>query len=315
MIWLTWRQHRGELFGAAAVLIVLGALVLAHGIPMHHRYDQDGIAACQVMEPPAYVGPAVAGADGVDERCARALESFRASYEALPLQVAAWLPFFPAVVGIMVGAPLLGREFEQGTWQLAWTQGVTKRQWVRRRFALVFAGVLLVSLAVAAIVSWWFEPLAPHAFTPEKFNHGLLVFPAYVLFACALGAVNGTLIRRTIPAAAVTLASFLAVRVPVEFAARAHYRTPLTTTDPGQAQGWMVSDGYTGLANRVVPTDVVITYHPADRFWQFQLIEASIFIGLAAILVLVTYRVLVGTRTTPQRSAAQLPHPALTASP
>ena len=303
MIWLTWRQHRGELFGAAAVLTLLGALVLAHGIPMHHRYDQDGIAACQVM------------ADGIDEGCARALEAFRSSYEALPLQVAAWLPFLPAVVGILVGAPLIAREFEQGTWQLAWTQSVTKRQWVRRRFALVFAGVLLVSLAVAAIVSWWFEPLAPHAFTPERFNNGLLVFPAYVLFACALGAMNGTLLRRTTPAAAATLAAFLAVRVPIEFVARAHYRTPLTTTGPGQAQGWIVSDRYSGPANGIVPTDVTVSYHPADRLWQFQLIEASIFIGLAAILVLVTYRVLVGTRTTPPRSAAQLPHPALTASP
>jgi len=32
----------------------------------------------------------------------------------------------PALVGLLFGAPLLGREFELGTWRLVWAQGVSR---------------------------------------------------------------------------------------------------------------------------------------------------------------------------------------------
>ena len=51
---------------------------------------------------------------------------------------------------------------------------------------------------------------------------------AYSLFAVTLGVLAGTLIRRTLPAMAVTVAGFLAVRMPVEFLLRPHFMTPVT---------------------------------------------------------------------------------------
>jgi hypothetical protein len=35
----------------------------------------------------------------------------------------------------------------------------------------------------------------------------------------------------------------------------------------------------------------LLTYQPASRFWAFQGIETGIFVALAAVLVAVTYRV------------------------
>ena len=55
MIWLIWRQHRGELLGAAVLLAVLGLFLLLHGIPMHDAYERDGVEACQQL---MFSGPA-----------------------------------------------------------------------------------------------------------------------------------------------------------------------------------------------------------------------------------------------------------------
>jgi hypothetical protein len=48
------------------------------------------------------------------------------------------------------------------------------------------------------------------------------------VFAMALGICAGTLLRRTIPALAVTLAGFAAPRVPTAQWLRPHYMTPVT---------------------------------------------------------------------------------------
>lgn len=280
MIWQTWRQHRGEALGAALAAVAFGVLALWHGVPMRRAYGRDGVEACQLM------------AQRIDERCSRVLDSFRESFASLPDQVATWLPFLPAVAGILIGAPLLAREFEQGTWQLAWTQSVTKSRWLLSTFALVLGGVTAASVALAAVISWWFEPLAPHAFTQEKFNHGLLAFPSYVLLAVGIGIAAGAVLRRTIPAAAITLVGFLAVRLPVEFALRPRYRQPLTTTDPAEARGWIVDES--GPAGGVVSTasqgtNQSLHYHPDDRFWQFQLIETAICAGVATVAIVFAY--------------------------
>ena len=236
MTWLMWRQHRGEILGAAVVLIVFGVLLLLHGVPMHEAHERDGIETCQLQ---MFVGDAGS--------CAQTLLSFEKTWADLPDQFAAWLPFLPMLAGMLIGAPLLAREFEQATWQLAWTQGVTRRRWLASKLALVLGGVGTVSVGFAAGVSWWFGPLAPHPFTTAKFNHAVLVFPAYVIVAVAIGILAGVVVRRTIVAAAITVGGYLAVRLPVEFYLRPRYRDPLTTDDPSvAAQGWVVHDGGIG---------------------------------------------------------------------
>lgn len=293
MTWLIWRQHRGEIFGAAVILAVLGVLLLLHGVPMHEDYERDGIKACQLQ---------MLGGDAGS--CAQTLLSFESTWAGLPDQFAAWLPFLPMLAGMLIGAPLLAREFEQGTWQLAWTQGVTRRRWLASNLALVLGGVCTVSVVFAAGVSWWFGPLAPHPFTTAKFNHAVLVFPAYVIVAVAIGILAGVIVRRTIVAAAITVGGYLAVRLPVEFYLRPRYRQPVTTDDPSvAAQGLLVHDGgiggpAPGSATTANPT----RYHPADRFWEFQLIETAILLAITIVLLAIAWRLVLG-RKVPDTSA------------
>ncbi len=298
MTWLIWRQHRGEILGAAVILAVLGVLLVLHGIPMHEAYERDGIGACHLR---------VFGSDAGS--CAETLLSFDRTWADLPEQFAGWLPFLPMLAGMLIGAPLLAREFEQGTWQLAWTQGVTRRRWLATTFALLLGGVGTVSVLFAAGVSWWFGPLAPHPFTTAKFNHAVLVFPAYVVLAVVIGILAGVVVRRTIVAAAITVGGYLAVRLPVEFYLRPRYREPATTEDPAvAAQGLIVHDG--GIGGPVpgsATTADPIRYHPDDRFWQFQLIETAILLGITIVLLAIAWRMVLG-RKAPATSLERLEH-------
>jgi hypothetical protein len=289
MTWLIWRQHRGELAGALVVLAVLGVFLLLHGVPMHQAYDKDAVARCHEL----IFEPGTAG-----RQCLEDLEKFDT---ALPRQFATWLPFLPMVAGMLIGAPLLAREYEQRTWQLAWTQGVTRARWLATKLGAVLAGVVAVSVVFALGTTWWFEPLSPQRFSPEKFNHAVLVFPMYVVVAVAIGILAGVVVRRTILAAAIVVGGYLAVRLPVEFLLRPRYREPLTTSDPAAAeQGWLIHDAEYGIGpdgNTLPGNTEAFRYHPSDRFWEFQFIEAAILLGITVVLLAITWRLVLGRRT------------------
>lgn len=62
----------------------------------------------------------------------------------------------------------------------------------------------------------------------------------------AFGVLAGTLIRRTLPAMAVTLVGFIAVRLPIEFLPRPHFMTPVTAigvTNAAPAGAWLLDQG------------------------------------------------------------------------
>lgn len=292
MIWLVWRQHRSELLGALVVLAGLGLLLLLHGVPMHQAYERNGIEACHAAITTSDSAPA----------CVDDLIAFDDQYGFLPEESANWLPLAPALVGMLVGAPLLAREYEQRTWQLVWTQGVTRGRWLAAKLAGVLGGVLAVSVVFAAGYSWWIAPTEPAGFEPDEFNHSVLILPAYVLLAVVIGVLAGAVFRRTIVAAVLVIVGYLAVRLPVEFVLRPRFMDPLTTTDPGLAHdGWVV----TGPASPTSGgTEGPFEYHPADRFWDFQLIEAALVLGVAAVLLLITWRLVLG-RKVPRTEASR----------
>ena len=197
---------------------------------MHEAYARDAIDTRHLR--PFEVDPG---------SCAQMVLSFESRWANVPNQFAGWLPFLPMLAGMLIGAPLLAGEFEEGTWQLAWTQGVTRRGWLAAKFAYVIGGACTVSFVFAAGVSWWFDPLTPNMFTTAKFNHTVLVFPTYVLVSVAIGILAGVVARRTILAAAITVGGYLAVRIPVEFYLRPRYQDAVTTENSSEAaQGWVV---------------------------------------------------------------------------
>jgi hypothetical protein len=236
MWWVTWRQHRAELLGALLLLAAVAVPLLVTGVAMHEEYRTSGAAAC-VADPAVRPG------------CGQLVAQFRDRHLEWATRLMAGA-FLPAVAGVFIGAPLLAREFEHGTWRLAFTQGVTRTRWLAGRLALVGACVAAVTAAFAALFTWWRGPLDEIGGRMRSVSF-LIAVPSLTsaaLFAFAVGVLAGAVLRRTVPAMVAALAVFLLVRIPMEEYARPHYVTPLTRiTDPvtGPAPDWRPATGWT----------------------------------------------------------------------
>ena len=311
MIWLVWRQHRKQALFGLGVLALLALVMIPSGIAIHRSFVDTGYAACLHAFGSANFVP-LAEANG----CEQAREAFRNGREDWQI-FGTLLIFLPLLAGLFWGAPMVARETEAGTHHLVWTQGVTRRRWALTKFGLVGLGTLIAAVAYSALLTWWVGPLS--LATGGGFGfiifdlHGIVPI-GYTLFALALGIFAGAAMRKVLPAMAVTLAGFVAVRAAVEFAARPWFLLPksrtfkvATTEIPNPAsQDWLLSysihdvdgpgysNGYAYCEPSVTcPDDGRFNFHvyqPGDRFWLFQYIETGIFLVLAAVLVLLAIR-------------------------
>jgi ABC-2 family transporter protein len=135
----------------------------------------------------------------------------------------------PGILGIFLGAPLVARELESGTFRLAWTQSVSRTRWLVSK--LMIGGLLSTAVAglVSLMVTWWASGLdrATLASIYSTFDQRDLVPVGFAAFAFALGVTAGVLFRRTLPAMASVVAVFIAVRVAVNEWVRPHIFGPL----------------------------------------------------------------------------------------
>jgi hypothetical protein len=304
MTWLLWRQHRGEAYVVAAILGVLTPILVVSGIGLASAYQRLGAAAC------------VGHAD---------LPSCQAIYRALDAPYALisnalpWpVNLFPALLAMFVGAPLVTREFEHGTFRLVWTQSVTRLRWLGVKLAVVLGGCVLASLVLTILLTWWYTPYAQllGKFNPAFFNLEGLAPIARMIFAFALAVCAGVALRKTIPAMFVTLVTYTAWGLTLQLFLRPNYLPPITLTGtdalaPRDQNDWVLETGVRSATNHTVgPSKVVqacgstgpeatscihahgwiefLTYQPADRYWLFQGIEVGIFLLLAAALVALT---------------------------
>src|SRR5258708_31740993 len=120
MAWITWRQHGFALAGVAAFLGALAVWLWTAGIALHHAY-----AAATACHP--------AGALA----CADVVTKFNDLNHALLGGYA--LQPVPALIGAFVGAPVLARELETGTFRYAWTQGFGRVRWALAKLVTLAA--------------------------------------------------------------------------------------------------------------------------------------------------------------------------------
>jgi hypothetical protein len=149
-------------------------------------------------------------------------------------ELQAWVPliltFMPVVVGLFFGAPLIAREFETGTFRLAWTQSVTLRRWLVVKLALVGLAAVLIGGLVTGMIDWWQAPLdsaGQNPFDPVNFGYHGVVPIGYAAFGFALGVAAGVLLRRTVAAMGATLVGVIAARLAVDNWVRPRLASPL----------------------------------------------------------------------------------------
>ena len=249
MIWLTWRQFRVQALTAAAALAAFAILLAATGPHLASLYSTSKVIDCHGFA------------------CNNAANKFFSSLAGLdrivyPLGIGVILAA-PAIIGIFWGAPLIAREFETRTFNLAWTQGVTRAQWLAVKLALTGLAAMAVTEALSLIYAWWASPISkvigrgqggPQLFSQGPFSsvifasHGITPL-GYAAFAFTLGTAAGVLTRRALPAMAITLAIFAAVQVAMPLAIRPHLVSPSHTTAPIVA----ADEAYGSLTADVVP--------------------------------------------------------------
>jgi hypothetical protein len=315
MIWVTWAQHRREALVSGLILTVAAALLVITGLIILADFKSSGVASCA----PAG-GPAVA-VFSAGTSCESVLGAFYSRWSSLT--GTAWLALMtlPVLLGVFIAAPLLSREFEQRTHLFAWSQSITRLRWVLVKLGLFAAVVLISAAALTVLVIWWRVPL-DRAFSGGPwvaFDIQGLAPIGYAVFALSLGTLAGLVLRRTVPAMALTLFVFVGVRILIGALVRPHFMTAVTGSVPDLKQGsWVLSASYYTDAqghrvsfeqvNQMVTVyastnpktfngstvmdylhqqgiSLLTDYQPPDRFWTFQLIEAALFFGLAISLI------------------------------
>lgn len=216
MIWLTWRQQRLEIVIAAALLALLTTLLLITGLDMASAYQHTGVAACLGPHP--------------GQNCATVINAFQTRFASLN-DLVGWLNFLPLIFGLLFGAPFV-LELEQGTYRLAWTQSITRIQWIVIKLTVIAVLAVLAALIFTALMTWWripFDHLNGRFDANTGFDFEGTAPLAYALFAVALGITSGTLMRRTIPAIGLSLVLYLGVRLGIQGFLRPWYLAPLKT--------------------------------------------------------------------------------------
>ncbi|MFG3498568.1 ABC transporter permease [Streptomyces sp. NPDC047928] len=308
--WLVARQHRPALWTAAGLLVTVTAALIALRVWVVSTRDE---AACLAGD---FINcePRLFNGQGTPSGLLRLMVEF----------TSAGLMFLPFLLGAFVAGPMIARELESGTYKLAWTQSVSPTRWLASKLTVAsVVAVALSALYIAAFrygwapvagtygLSWWdrgvYEATGP-------------VLVAYCLLATAVGAVVGQLVRRTLPAMALTgliTGAVLLLISSVRWDVWPSERLTAATTDRLTAlrelgrndftlrTGYVTESGeelaydacWRPTGRDECPADLGITgwfadYHPAAHYWQVQAAESAVVLGLAALAVIAAFRLL-----------------------
>jgi hypothetical protein len=313
LIWVTWRQHRLEGY-LAAVAVALVAVSIS-------------LVTYEVSRCPAWFSQGICIPDDAVGR----LAAWIADIPVLLSSGNGWgvglinygLVLLPALAGTFVGAPLLAREYENGTHRLAWTQGVTRMRWLFAKLTLLFVPLLGAAAALGILEVHMIDVMGSQPNHWDLFDQEAPLIIGSTAFALALGVAASAVLGRSVPAIAVALFGFIATRFVTATFVRPYHLSPklFITHDPNALDKGMSPDptawflgapeyhyaagpalndsqvrdllAHTGNQSAVnYFTDHGISlwwyYQPGDRFWTFQAIETTILIVAAVLLLGVT---------------------------
>jgi hypothetical protein len=216
MIWLTWRQFRVNATVLYAPLLVFAAALALTG---PHLADVYGESASTFLDWIA--------AQGSDKNLYTVGSA--AGYVV------------PGLIGVFWGAPMIAREVESGTHRLIWTQSITRNRWLATKLGLGMLGAMTAGGLVGLAMTWWAHPIdravnsggsdtgsifSLARVSPELFGTRGLAPIGYAALAFAFGVLAGAMIRRTVPAMAVTLVVYIVVQVAMPMWVRPHLVAP-----------------------------------------------------------------------------------------
>ena len=290
MTCLFWRQHRGQALWTIITVAALCLLAVHFGLSAEHwvaGYQSwlRQLAAAGCPPPTAHSGafhvnsPATCLA--LKDRYPGSLQAaFVSSYNDAILMSQYGLPAAFAIVGALIGAPLVAREVEQRTHLAAWTQSVSRRRWYAAKTSALAVGLAVAGLIAGTVNAWLQDQLTAGDTASSRwswFTSANLALAGEAVLAFALAVAFGALLRRTLPAIGAALAGFTVLLLVARWSVQA--LTPVSkTTGPhftAPPGSWVLGSG----------TRAPVPYHPAGQYWALQLILLTVLLALAAAVL------------------------------
>jgi hypothetical protein len=219
---VTWRQHRTTLIWFAIALGVLATFIVAAGFRGHANYAALIRHGCLGTTSPGSITVTTS------TTCAHVGSDFpwlRVEYTSglasVPLagytlgsyatDVTLAIDVIFLLFGMFLGAPLLAREFDQGTIRFAWTQGAGPLRWCAVKLTTFAAATIVAGAAIGLLASWSLQPFnelgASDRWQNTQFGTAAGTAAGWAVLAFMLGVLAGLLIRRSVPAMAATAAA------------------------------------------------------------------------------------------------------------
>jgi hypothetical protein len=291
MTGLIWLQHRGQALWTLIAVAILCALVINFGLSAEHwlagYHDWlRQLAAAGCPPPTAHSGAFHVNSPGtcaaLKDRYPGGLQAAFASRYNFAIFLSLYgIPAALAIIGAMIGAPLVAREVEQHTQFVAWTQSVSRRRWYFVKITALAIGLAVLGLIAGTANAWLQRQLTAGDTASSRwtwFASTNLALAGAVVLAFALAVAFGALLRRTLPAIGAALAGFIVLLLGIRWAVMAltpasKTTGPHFTAPPGS---WILGSG----------TGTPVPYHPAGQYWALQLILLAALLAVATAVLM-----------------------------
>ena len=227
------------------------------------------------------------------------------------------IDFLPILVALWASGMLIGRELENGTAELAWTQSVSPVRWLATKLAapaaLLTAGTTLLVGLHRLLFDAHQIPKGWNWTDNGTFETNGPIAIAFPLLGLALGALAGLVVRRAAVGLMVAVLATGVARSLVLWASP-HlwpWRTDVSTLPDGYppmkaafhgGEGAVTSTGAhitdpCGTAEKacLAAHDIVghyREYHPSSQFWPLQLTETALILTVTALAVAAAFTLL-----------------------
>ncbi|MDR6974537.1 hypothetical protein J2X68_001215 [Streptomyces sp. 3330] len=225
-------------------------------------------------------------------------------------------------VAAFAGSALIGRELENGTARLAWAQGITPARWLTAKLAVPALALTAGATVLVLVYRWAWGAHRTLTYTGWAGDDAYLsrgpAEVAYILCALALGVLTALVLRRALPALAVSVAAsgllaFAVARFRDSFrpavtrtstAAPVDFPDNVWELDSGAlihgrrsptVDHW-TCDGTAAETRRCLDdlgvTGYYATYHPESHYWPIQFVETGVVLAVAALVTAAAFLLL-----------------------
>ncbi|WP_394432805.1 hypothetical protein [Streptomyces sp. SGAir0957] len=302
LVWTVLRLHR------TALWMWLGYLAITVGLLLW-LWGPGSSAAREAFDAFGYRG----AQDDAFQGLSSTLPLF-GSFDAVFYNPLSLTRIAAVAVAVFAAGPLIARELETGTAQLAWTQSVTPARWLAVKLAVPALFVTLGTALVVVLYQGVWDArghLLVAGIGPRDFAFS--IGPATVagaLFGLAFGVLVALLVRRTLPALAIAgIGQYLAGALRSNsWPFQGWYQQPELSVHSKAITASGAEIGDPGcyedlkcLAQHHV-TGFTRHYLPSPDYWPRQLTETGLLLGLTVLAVAAAFLVL--RRTQPKGATA-----------